>query len=402
MRPRRVTYVASEKLAKTSSLLPSNRNRSTFVHALVTSLGLLRTAPNAPPSRVITILRPSPASRRDITSYHDQSYVDALLADSPGPDQASCKEFGLEDDSAPFPGLAEYVLGIAGASITAARELAEGRCDVAISWDGGRHHAHKSQASGFCYVNDCVLALLVLRRAPPSSSLSSDPGNLRKKSRVMYLDLDVHYGDGVAAAFRGAGARGQVLTLSIHHAASGFFPPSEHSALPDTFSTVFDPFTLSLPLHAGASCTTFARVWRSVDRILAAFAPDYVVLQCGVDGLAGDPVGAWNWALGGEGGLAWCVQRVLDSSAKVLLLGGGGYSVVNAARAWALLTSIACGIPLALDTPIPNHAGFPMYAPSFTLDVPAGNIRDENTDEYLTKLDAIFERIAETLRNQLA
>jgi histone deacetylase 8 len=139
----------------------------------------------------------------------------------------------------------------------------------------------------------------------------------------MYLDLDVHYGDGVAAAFRGAGARGQVLTLSIHHAASGFFPPSEHAALPDPSSATFDPFTLSLPLHPGASCATFSRVWRAVERILVAFAPDYVVLQCGVDGLAGDPVGAWNWALGGEGGLAWCVQRVLDSSAKVLLLGGG-------------------------------------------------------------------------------
>lgn len=175
----------------------------------------------------------------------------------------------------------------------------------------------------------------------------------------MYLDLDVHYGDGVAAAFRGAGVRGQVLTLSIHHAAPGFFPVSEHSALPDISSTTFDPFTLSLPLCAGASCTTFARVWRTVVRILEAFAPDYMVLQCGVDGLAGDPVGAWNWALGGEGGLAWWVHHVLDFPAKVLLLGGGivlthtdkelhtltcylgGYSLVNTARAWALLTSVA-------------------------------------------------------------
>jgi histone deacetylase 8 len=139
----------------------------------------------------------------------------------------------------------------------------------------------------------------------------------------MYLDLDVHYGDGVAAAFRGAGARGQVLTLSIHHGGVGFFPASEHSALPDISSTAFDPFSLSLPLHAGASCATFARVWRAIDRVLEAFAPDYIALQCGVDGLAEDPLGAWNWTLGGEGGLAWCVQRVLDCPAKVLLLGGG-------------------------------------------------------------------------------
>ncbi|KAI0292584.1 Arginase/deacetylase [Russula brevipes] len=381
MCPRRITYVASEKLAKASSLLPSNRNRSTFVHALVTAFGLLQPAPTSSAPYPVTLLRPSPASAGDLTAYHDRSYVDALLAD-PGPDHTSCKEFGLEDDCAPFPGLGEYVLGIAGASIAAARELAEGRCDVAICWDGGRHHAHKSLASGFCYVNDCVLALLVLRRASPSQSPSANPESARKKSRVMYLDFDVHYGDGVAAAFRGAA--------------------SKHSTLPDISSASFDPFALSLPLHAGASCATFARVWRAIDRVLGAFAPDHIVLQCGVDGLAGDPVGAWNWTLGGEGGLAWCVQRVLDFPAKVLLLGGGGYSLVNTARAWTLLTSIARGVPLALDTPIPNHAGFPMYAPSFILDVPPSGVRDENTDDYLARVDATFERVAEILQSQLA
>ncbi|KAH9956155.1 histone deacetylase 8 [Russula dissimulans] len=400
MPQRRIAYVASETLAKTCSLLPSNRNRSTFVHALVTELGLLRPPPSGA-SYAISLLRPPPASGNDLTAYHDRSYVDALLAGPPGPDHASCKEFGLEDDCAPFRGLREYALRVAGASMAAAQELAENRCDVAICWDGGRHHAHKSLASGFCYVNDCVLALLVLRRAAPLPSLLNQL-NVRKKSRVMYLDLDAHYGDGVAAAFRGAGARAQVLTLSIHHAGPGFFPASEHSGLPDVSSTTFDPFTLSLPLLTGASCATFARVWRAVDRVIEAFAPDYIVIQCGVDGLAEDPVGAWNWSLGGEGGLAWCIQRVLDLSARVLLLGGGGYSIVNTARAWALLTSVACGVPLALDTPIPHHAGFPLYAPSFILDVPPSNVRDENTDDYLKKVDTTFEHVAEILRTQLA
>jgi len=155
--PCHIVYVASEKLAKvrrflclrlpdlscsqSSSLLPSNRNRSAFVHALVTALGLLRhrsTQSHSPPSHHLTVLRPCPASPLELTSYHDRSYVDVLFADSPGPDPDSCKEFGLEDDCPPFPGLREYVLGIAGASLTAARELAEGRCDIAICWDGGR------------------------------------------------------------------------------------------------------------------------------------------------------------------------------------------------------------------------------------------------------------------------
>lgn len=99
---------------------------------------------------------PFPASRSELISYHDPSYIDALLADPPGLDPPSRKEFGLEDviaapvlsaapvltfgtqDCPPFPGLSEYVLAVAGASLTAARELAEGRCDIAICWDGGR------------------------------------------------------------------------------------------------------------------------------------------------------------------------------------------------------------------------------------------------------------------------
>jgi histone deacetylase 8 len=175
MAPCHIVYVASEKLAKvrpflvlrlpnlscsqSSSLLPSNRNRSAFVHALITALGLLRrrsTESHPPPSHQLTVLRPCPASPLELTSYHDRSYIDALLTDPPGLDPASCREFGLEDviaasmisvalvltfgtqDCPPFPGLSEYVLGIAGASLTAARELAEGRCDIAICWDGGR------------------------------------------------------------------------------------------------------------------------------------------------------------------------------------------------------------------------------------------------------------------------
>lgn len=149
------------RVVQASSLLPSNRNRSTFVHALVTSLGLLRTCSETHPpenstSHQLTVLRPCLASRLELASYHDRSYIDALLADPPGPDPASCKEFGLEDviaafllsvalmltfeaqDCPPFTGLREYVLGIAGASLTAARELAKGRCDIAICWDGGR------------------------------------------------------------------------------------------------------------------------------------------------------------------------------------------------------------------------------------------------------------------------
>ena len=186
-----------------------------------------------------------------------------------------------------------------------------------------RHHAFKSQASGFCYVADCVLAIMALKR----SRIALPDGGTRRP-RIMYLDLDLHFSDGVSQAFLHS-ARGssspQVLTFSIHHSAPGFFPSSPLSSLTDPSDPTFDPFTLSLPLNRGASDSSFYSAWKSVEMVKNAFRPDYVVLQCGADGLAGDPYAVWNWSLGtSEGSMGWCIDRICHHwGCKVLLLGGG-------------------------------------------------------------------------------
>jgi hypothetical protein len=82
-------------VSQTCSLLPSNRNRSTVVHALVTAFNLIRSPPSET-SYVVSLLRPSPACESDLTAYHDRSYVDALLADPTGTDRMNRNEFGLE------------------------------------------------------------------------------------------------------------------------------------------------------------------------------------------------------------------------------------------------------------------------------------------------------------------
>lgn len=222
----------------------------------------------------------------------------------------------------------------------------------------------------------------------------------------------------------------------MHHAAPGFYPVSSLSGLPNPDDAAFDPFTLSLPLHRGASSRTFARVWPVVERIQETFQPDFVVVQCGVDGLAGDPMATWNWSIGGPGSLGWCVDRIVHNwSGKKLLLGGGmctpyfimmpspnvrpgGYNSPNAARAWAFLTSILvggltvgesisrlcfqAGNPLSLDVAIPDHRAFPLYQPSFTLDVPAGNMQDRNSGEYVQHVTHVFERVQTLLQERLS
>ncbi|RDX46705.1 Arginase/deacetylase [Lentinus brumalis] len=401
---RNVVYVVSNELVKASSLLPSNRDRSLLVHSLVKEFGLLN-ADSDDGRAVLQPIRPTPADFKQLSAYHDRDYLEHLLHGEviATPTQSSGGEYGLEEDCPSFPHLPEYVRLVAGASLTAAKALREdNQASISICWDGGRHHAQKAQASGFCYVADCVLAILALKRPLAREGL----GRHLAKPRIMYLDLDLHFSDGVSQAFHSSSSGSsspQVLTFSIHHAAPGFFPASELASLTDPSSTAFDPFTLCLPLERGASNKSFSRIWPLVERVKDAFRPDYVVVQCGVDGLAGDPYATWNWSLGGEeGSLGWCVDRVCNQwQRKTLLFGGGGYNSPNVARAWTYLTSIALGRPLPLDADIPDHGAFPLYAPSFTLDVPPGTMLDRNTDAYLQHVEEVFAEVSQVIEDRM-
>ncbi|KAH9918958.1 histone deacetylase complex protein [Fomitopsis serialis] len=398
---RRVCYIVSNELVKASSLLPSNSNRSLLVHALVKAYGLLDPA-KCPKDTRLQVLRPVPADDKELGAYHTQDYLQFVLnpANGSAPDDPNVAEFGLEEDCPPFAGLSQYVRLVAGGTLTAASALREDRADIAICWDGGRHHARKSEASGFCYVADCILAMLTLKR------MHRGPDSSVRRPRVMYLDLDLHFSDAVSEAFLDSSATSlgpQILTLSIHHSAPGFFPSSSLATLRDPSADRFDPFTLSMPLERGATDATFAQIWPSVERVKEAFQPECVIVQCGVDGLAGDPHGIWNWSLNdGEGSMGWCIDRVCNRwGCKVLMLGGGGYNHPNAARAWAYMTSVALGRPLQRDADVPDHGAFPLYAPSFTLDVPAGNASDRNDEAHVENITEHFERVAQIIEERM-
>lgn len=228
--------------------------------------------------------------------------------------------------------------------------------DAVINWEGGRHHALRDRCSGFCYVQDVVLGIDHLRR----HGQPRIPATTTRKPRVMYLDLDVHLGDAPAAAFKHpyrysspmtASQKRQpkptVMTVSIHHQSPGFFPSTPDADL--TLSTTSTPCTVSIPLHRGASASTYAHIWQTcIEPLRTAFEPDYVVLLLGMDALAGDALvdGAANWSTAGEGGVVWCVARAMEWGIKLLVLGGGGYNRANTARGWAGVTSrLVSGTP---------------------------------------------------------
>jgi acetoin utilization deacetylase AcuC-like enzyme len=201
-----------------------------------------------------------------------------------------------------------------------------------------RHHAKRGAANGFCYVNDIVLSILELKR-PPRSSMMPKPPRIKK---VLYLDIDLHHGDGVSVAFHSTPS---VLTLSLHLFAPLFFPSTgslTSTGPPSPSSASYHD--LNVATHEGLSSKTLLRLFHSsILPVLELYNPQAVVFQLGCDGLNEDPCGEFNFTLEGIGECLRLIMewRQREKGRKILMLGGGGYHSANAARCWTYLSSIA-------------------------------------------------------------
>ncbi|CAL8081068.1 unnamed protein product [Orchesella dallaii] len=228
-----------------------------------------------------------------------------------------------------FRNMGEFASRIAGGTIAAAESLVEG-AKVAINWCGGWHHAQRSEASGFCYVNDIVVGIHELQK---------------KFKYILYIDLDAHHGDGVENAFAFSD---KVMTLSFHHFESGYFPGT--GRLEDVGNGRGKFCSLNVPLKAAIIDQQFTVLFDSIlNNAIKVFQPEAFVVQCGADCLARDPLGAFNLT---EGGIVRCLHTILScSNIPTLLLGGGGYNIANASRLWTSLTAAVLNKILTNEIP---------------------------------------------------
>ncbi|KAF4528781.1 hypothetical protein B566_EDAN017113 [Ephemera danica] len=266
-----------------------------------------------------------------------------------------------------------FVRIIAGGSFVAARELIRGT-KLAMNWCGGWHHAMSSEAQGFCYVNDIVIAINKL---------------LQKFQRILYIDLDVHHGNGVESAFIG---NSRVLTMSLHLYEPGFYPCTGGLDEVGNESALYS--TVNIPFRAGLSDQNLNTVFSRIsEKVLECFSPDAIVVQCGADGLNKDPLGGFSLTLQG---LGTCVQQILSWDKPTLFLGGGGYNSANAARLWTYLTSLIVGKEISND--IPDHKYFLEYGKgySYELHISPGQRVDLNTPEYL---ESIVTKVLDNLQH---
>ena len=295
------------------------------------------------------------AGIEEMAEFHNPDYLRFLRDLTPDTMREFSEEtqlgFGIGDDCPVFDGLYDYCSLYTGSTLSAVRTLMAsnpppthaGRTssrapgsDIAVNWSGGLHHALKGRASGFCYVNDIVLAIQLL---------------LTQHPRVLYIDIDVHHGDGVEHAFSSSD---RVLTLSLHkYDPLEFFPGTggPHSTGPENPHNPGAKYSLNLPLKDGIEDDQYKWLFdECVKEAVKTFQPTAIVLQCGGDSLGGDRLGKFNLNIRAHG---HCVTTCRSFGLPLLLLGGGGYTPRNVARLWCHETALATDSQL-LNT-LPQH-----------------------------------------------
>jgi acetoin utilization protein AcuC len=300
---------------------PFNTIRAKKTRDIVNSMGLL-----TPPDRIE--VPPEPADRIILKKFHTARYLHNLQNASKGQGDYDALNMGLGTSDCPvFKGVYEYAVLAVGATITAARLILEGKVDAAFNPSGGFHHAHPELASGFCYINDVALGCEVLAE---------------KGKKVLYLDVDVHCGDGVAAFFYN---RSDVMTISLHQNPRTLFPGTGFEN--EIGNGIGKGYCVNIPLPVGTYDEAYMLAIKTVVLpLIHAFKPDVFVFELGADALAGDPLANLRLT---NNVYPDIIHQLLAFGKPILMTGGGGYNVENTVRAWALAWSALCGADSELD-----------------------------------------------------
>lgn len=290
------------------------------------------------------VVRDAPvATEEELLRVHTPEFLDAVRRAGRG--EAPDARYGLGTMDVPaFDGMHEAAAHVAGATLTAARAVREGRTLHAVNLAGGLHHAHAAAASGFCVYNDIAVAIADLL----------DSG----VQRVAYVDVDVHHGDGVQSIFYDDP---RVLTVSIHQSGKSLFPGTGYPY--ESGGAGAEGTAVNIALPAGTGDDAWLRAFHSVvPDVLEAFGPEILVTQHGCDSHALDPLAGLDLSIDGQARSYAALHRMAHryTDGRWIAVGGGGYEWVEVVpRAWTHLLAIALGSPIAGETAVPD--GFTDY-----------------------------------------
>jgi len=287
------------------------------------------------------LLRPEPADDQVLQLAHDPAYIDAvraLSADPPSREALSlAPSFGLGTADNPVaPGQHDAGRAIAGATWACVDEVMAGRARHAFNSTGGLHHAFRGQASGFCIYNDLVIGIR--------------HGRQLGAERVLYVDFDVHHGDGVEHAFRDDAS---VMTISFHEDPDVRFPGT--GRISDLGGPQARGAAINLPLASFTADASWLEVVRAVlPERARQFRPDLIVSQHGCDPHRDDPLAELHLTTSPMHEAARLTQELADElcDGRWVATGGGGYQPIHVIpRVWSGVWAVMSGrqLPEAVD-----------------------------------------------------
>ena len=288
----------------------------------------------------VTVSAPEPATDDELAYVHDAAYIAAVRrASEPDPPPISPR-FGLGTPDDPiFTGMHDASALVSGATLAAARAVWTGAAEHGISIGGGLHHAMAGHASGFCIYNDPAIAI---------SWLLSQGAE-----RIAYVDVDVHHGDGVQAAFY---HDSRVLTISLHEHPATLFPGTGRPT--ETGGSDAVGFAVNVALPAGIRDAGWMRAFHAVvPALLRSFRPQILVSQHGCDTHWLDPLANFELTIDAQRAAHAAIHALAHETADGhwLVTGGGGYELVQVVpRTWTHLLAEATGRPIDPATPTPQ------------------------------------------------
>lgn len=315
--------------------------------------------------KIMDLYETREATHEELLQFHSEDYVNFLSKVTPENiskmPRGTFEKFNIGDDCPIFQNIFDYSSLYTGASLDASRKLINDQSDIAINWSGGLHHAKKGNPSGFCYINDIVLSVLNLLRYHP---------------RVLYIDIDLHHGDGVQEAFY---TTDRVFTVSFHKYNGEFFPAT--GDIGEIGCSKGKHFAMNVPLDDGIDDESYITLFKSViDPLITTYKPTVIIQQCGADSLGHDRLGCFNLNIKAHGE---CVNFVRSFGIPMLVVGGGGYTPRNVSRLWAHETGLLNNVLLPKELP----DGLPFrdsFGPDYTLYPVLDDLfENKNSKKYL-------------------
>lgn len=276
----------------------------------------------------VRVLDPVAAAEEQLLRFHAKEYVDKVKT-------LSETGNGMLDygDTPAYKGVFEAAACVVGSTVDAVHRIMAGEVRRAFVPIAGLHHGMPDSAAGFCVFNDCGVAIKILLEE-------------YGLERVAYVDIDAHHGDGVYYPFE---EDPRVIVADIHEDGRYVFPQTGFQY--EVGKGEARGTKLNIPLLPRADDHDFSSSWDQVETFLDRWKPQFILMQCGADGLLGDPLAHLAFTAGAHRRAAAALCRMAErySDGRILGLGGGGYDLRNLGKAWVAVVEAFLETPMSFE-----------------------------------------------------